>query len=173
MSTSCLAMVGAGPLPEQVMQRFCRSFADRQRSALLIAGIHDDPDAVLTDRTSQEALLCLNGDAGRLLPRGSSWLEALADWRLPTLLLASVDPDGGMPGSAAAHVALCRQLGVPLIGLVQLQGPWDTTARRRDGLPWCGRIPEHDHPQHQDGLDALVDLIIRRQLKGPAARAAV
>ena len=107
------------------------------------------------------------------LPRGSSWLEALADWRMPTLLLALADADGEMPGHAAAHAALCRQLHVPLVGLVQLQGHWDAPARRRDGLPWCGWVPDTDHPQHEDGLDALVERISRGRFTGPVARAAV
>ena len=173
MSTSCLALVGAGPLPELLLQRFSKDVADLRGSTQITAAMNDDPDAVLSDCTRRTGLLCLNGDAARLLPRGSSWLEAMADWRMPTLLLALADADGEMPGHAAAHAALCRQLHVPLVGLVQLQGHWDASARRRDGLPWCGWVPDTDHPRHEDGLDALVERISRGRFTEPVARAAV
>ena len=173
MSTDCLALVGAGPLPDLLLQRFSRDVADRNRSSLHTTSIQDDPDAVLSDCSSNPCLLSVSGDGARLLPRGSSWLEALADWRMPTLLLTQGDSEGTIPGSAAAHVALCRQLGVPLIGLVQLQGAWDRASRRRDALPWCGWVPDVTHPQHDDGLNALIDLIRSSRLKGQAARAAV
>ena len=173
MSTSCLALVGAGPLPELLLQRFSKELADRRGSTRVTAAMSDDPDAVLTDCINQTSLLGLNGDAARLLPRGSSWLAALADWRIPTLLLTMVDADGEIPGHAAAHAALCHQLSVPLVGLVQLQGHWDQSARRRDALPWCGWVPDADHPRHEDGLNALVERISRGRLTGPAARAAV
>ena len=106
------------------------------------------------------------------IPNGGSWLSALADWRLPVLLLTPGDSDGGVSGAAAAWVALCRELGVPLLGVVQLRGPWLSQARRRDGLPWCGWIPEHNHPQHQDGVTALAGLIRRGQLTASPKAAA-
>ena len=57
--------------------------------------------------------------------------------------------------TAPAYAALCRELHVPLLGLVQLQGHWNGPARRRDGLSWLGWIPEDNHSEQTACLDAL------------------
>ena len=126
-----------------------------------------DPQTVLMDNSTADVLLRLCGDAASLHPNGGNWLEALADWRRPVLLLVPGDPHGGVPGTAAAYTALCRQLGVRLLGLVQLQGTWDQESRRRDGLPWCGWLPAPESEEHSDAMEALC-----RHLKTTALRAA-
>ena len=54
---------------------------------------------------------------------------------------------------------------MPLLGLVQLQGPWNGPARRRDGLSWLGWIPDEQHPEQTECVDALAR---RLQLRSPA-----
>ena len=172
MTTGCLALVGTGPVPDLLMHQAGTALSNETGRPLISHGIGESPDAVLSSCADATSLLRLNGDAARLHPSGGSWLSALADWRLPVLLLTPADSDGGVPGAAAAWVALCHQLGVPLIGITQLRGTWQIQARRRDGLPWCGWIPDPQHPQHQDGISALANRILSRQLTA-SSRAAV
>lgn len=167
MSTDWPVLVAAGPLAEQTMRQACAQLAQGCGFAVSSHPVGADPRTVLLDGSATEVLLRLCGDAARLHPCGGSWLEALADWRRPVLLLVPGDPDGGVPGTAAAYTALCRQLGVRLLGLVQLQGTWDQKSRRRDGLPWCGWLPAPDSEEHSDATEALC-----RHLKSTALRAA-
>ena len=81
------------------------------------------------------------------------------------LLLTIAEQDGSISGAAAAYAALCRELQVPLLGLVQLQGPWNGPARRRDNLSWLGWIPDEQHPKQSEYVDALAR---RLQLRSPA-----
>ena len=53
------------------------------------------------------------------------------------LLLAGEQLNSGLP---AAMTALLLQWRVPLLGLVQADGPWEAPARRGDGLPWLGNL---------------------------------
>ena len=163
MTTGCLALVGTGPLPALLMHQAAMALSQETGRPLISHGIGESPIAVLSSCADSTCLLRLNGDAGRLHPSGGSWLSALADWRLPVLLLTPGESDGGVPGAAGAWVALCHQLGVPLIGITQLRGTWQTQARRRDGLPWCGWLPDAQHPQHQDGVTELGSRILNPQ----------
>ena len=98
-----------------------------------------DPAAVLAALAEGAgALVPLGLDPGAWQGPAGSWAEALGAWRQPTLLLV---PAGGLAGLAAAYRALLAAAGVPLLGLVQLGGPWDGAARRGDGLPWLGWLP--------------------------------
>jgi hypothetical protein len=60
---------------------------------------------------------------------------------------------------------------VPLVGLAQLHGTWDASARRKDGLPWRGWIPAAGHVDHNDAVEAL-SLWLRRSILSPAATGA-
>lgn len=84
------------------------------------------------------SLIPLLLDPGLALGGGGHWAEALGAARQCCLLLISAEQLRG--GSAAAGNALLRQWQVPLLGLVQADGPWDGEARRRDGLPWLGLL---------------------------------
>jgi hypothetical protein len=46
----------------------------------------------------------------------------------------------------AAATALLLGWNVPLLGLLQWGGSWDGGSRRRDGLPWLGRLAETADP---------------------------
>jgi hypothetical protein len=89
-------------------------------------------------------------DPGLPLDGGGSWAEALGAWCQPVLLLVPGDQlDSGLP---AAATALLRQWGVPLVGLLQWDGPWNPERRRADGLPWLGAAGELE----EGGLQLLV-----------------
>ena len=90
--------------------------------------------------------LPLEGGAGH-------WAEALGAWRQPALLLlAGEQLNSGLP---AAMTALLLQWRVPLLGLVQADGPWEAPARRGDGLPWLGNL------DGAEGLDLALALELR------------
>ena len=165
MSTGFPLLVGAGPLPELKMRQACEALARACQCPLTTVASGASPAAVLQNNPTATGLVRLSGDAARSTPQGdASWLQALADWRQTVLLLTTADSDGVIPGTAAAYAALCRELHVPMLGLVQLQGPWNGAARRRDGLSWVGWIPDQDHPDQAECLEALAR---RLQLRNP------
>lgn len=159
MSTGHPVLVSAGPLPELTMRAVAEGLARVCNMPLLCHGIGEPPQLVLSRAAEASQLMRISGDPGRLHPEGGSWLEALADWHRPVLLLVGADPDGTVPGAAAAYTALCRQLGVSLIGLVQVQGSWNATQRKRDGLPWLSWIAPEGHPEREQGLELLAERI--------------
>ena len=172
MSTDCVVLVGAGALPELQMQRSAEALATGGTRALRSHATGESPHDILRKLADQHVILSLRGDAARWHPQAGSWLEALADWNCPVLLLVGGEADGGIPGTAASYVALSQKLRVPLIGIAQVDGAWDPTARRQDQLPWCGWIPAADHPRHDDGCTALADVIRSGRLTASSARAA-
>lgn len=99
-------------------------------------------------------------DPGLCLPEGGCWAEALGAWRQSTAAL--VTEAQLHTGTAAAGTALLRQWKVPLLGLIQWDGPWDRQARRRDGLPWLGILRDSgEDPEGDD--DALRQTIALRR----------
>jgi len=89
---------------------------------------------------SAAALAPLPRDPGHPLDDGRHWAEALGAWRQPALLvIPAAQLASGLPSAATA---LLRQWQVPLVGLLQWGGTWQAEARRRDGLPWLGHLPE-------------------------------
>ena len=166
MSTGFPLLVGAGPLPELKMRQACEALARACQCPLTTVASGASPAEVLQTNPAATGLVRLSGDAARPTPQGdASWLQTLADWRQPVLLLTTAEQDGSISGAAAAYTALCRELQVPLLGLVQLQGPWNGPARRRDGLSWLGWIPDEQHPEQAECVDALAR---RLQLRSPA-----
>ncbi|MEB3199584.1 MAG: hypothetical protein VKK62_03520 [Synechococcaceae cyanobacterium] len=109
-------------------------------------------------------LAAIPHDPGLPLAVGGSWAEALGAWRQPTLLLVACPHlASGLP---AAATALLRQWQVPLVGLLQWDGPWSPQSRRADGLPWLGCAAELDDA----GLRLLVERRLQRLvLPSPAA----
>jgi len=155
-SAGFLLLVRAGPPPELKMRQACEALARSCQCPLTTVASGASPADVLQANPAATGLVRLSGDAARSTPEGdASWLQALADWRQTVLLLTTADREGAIPGTAAAYAALCRELHVPLLGLVQLHGPWNGTARRRDGLNWLGWIPDERHPDQAECLDAL------------------
>ena len=161
-----LALVGTGPLPELSMREGAQQLVDRFSAELVPLACASEPHSGLEALASRPSdrnhpkLLCLSGDAAMAQGSSGSWLDALAAWRCPVLLLAQPNAAGLIPGMAPASVALCHSLSIPLVGLAQLGGRWDLSARRMDGLPWCGLLDTTD-----DGgaaSDALVRSIQQR-----------
>lgn len=99
-------------------------------------------------------------DPGQALPDGSTWAEALGAWCLPTLVIVSAHQLSS--GAAASSTALLRQWRVPLLGLVQWGGAWKSDLRRRDGLPWLGRLEEGASAERTDAASDVVSLLQRR-----------
>jgi len=150
MSQNLLVVIGAGALPELQMSAACRSLADEFGAVYLEEGCGLSPNPLLDELTSEISaskaltLLRLSGDAGVDESGEGSWLDALAAWRIPVLMLAQPRPDGRFGGIVPASVAFARALNLSLLGLVQLGGEWDAPARRTDGLPWCGCLQGPD-----------------------------
>ena len=105
-------------------------------------------------------------------PDCGSWLEALGAFRQPIILKVISTPSGEVPGHAAAYTSLCKYLGVPLLGLIQIGGNWDDINRRLDGLPWLGYLSadsqvessnlEEDIKFEEENLEEIVFLVHKR-----------
>lgn len=171
MSTDIPLLVGAGPLPELRMRDACTALAESLGLELRHISEGESPQRWLSDPAARRGLIRLSGDAARQRPEGGNWLDALADWRHPLLLMVVGEPGGGVAGSAAAYTALCHQLGAPLMGLIQIGSTWNRLQRRRDGLPWIGWIPAPGEPERELALDHLVQELRRRSLTAVATGA--
>lgn len=151
MANNLLVVIGAGRLGEGVMASACRSLADGLGATLINQAAGAAPHSCLQqitrrtpDRATDLTLLRVSGDVAVDECGEGSWLEALACWHLPVLMLAEPRKDGRFAGIVPGSVALARSLHVELLGLVQLGGAWSRSARRADGLPWCGCLQGPD-----------------------------
>ena len=142
-----------------------------------LAGAADpqaDPQAAMAQLAAEPQgwLLPLGLDPGAVLAQPGCWSEALGAWRQPVLLqLPAAEAESGL---ARAYTALLTAAGVPLVGLVQLGGPWQPERRRVDGLPWLGWLPAETPlagSLEEEAAEALrLHLLARWQLS--SARAA-
>ncbi len=107
---------------------------------LLNCSPDERPENFLGDNLKKDGLIQFLGDAGICDHAGTSWLEAFGTWKIPVILFTEPLSTGQIPGTARAYVSLCKEFGVPLIGIVQLGGCWDPYLRRLDGLPWFGYV---------------------------------
>ena len=110
-------------------------------SKLLRISCEEHPNNFLSEFENRNEIVQLIGDAAISNSLGGSWLESLGDWQKPVILLASPASSGHIPGTVSAHVSLCKRYSVPLVGIIQLGGEWDSRKRSVDCLPWCGFIP--------------------------------
>jgi hypothetical protein len=108
-------------------------------------------------------------DPGQALEDGSTWAEALGAWQQPTLLIIGAQQLHS--GAAASTAALLRQWRVPSLGLLQWGGSWKAEQRRRDGLPWLGRLEDAPAVEGHDSTGDLARVVLRRlallDLPGP------
>jgi len=84
------------------------------------------------------------------------WAEAVAAWRLPTLLL--IPAGERLRAEAALHYALLQQQQVPVLGLLQVAEPWHPADRQADALPWLGCW----NPEEPQELAAFGSLLQQR-----------
>ena len=171
MSTGVPLLVGTGPLPELLMREASTALADRWGLELSHISEGESPQETLSRPSPQQGLIRFCGDVARQRPEGGCWLDALADWRQPLVLMVAGDAGGGVAGAAAAYTALCHELGAPLIGLVQIGSQWNRLQRRRDGLPWIGWIPAAGVPERELALDHLAQELSRRSITAAATGA--
>ena len=111
--------------------------------------------ATIQDLAPKGERLLLLSDRAELV----DWAEAVAAWRLPTLLLM---PAGErLQAEAALHHALLSQQHVPVLGLLQVGGPWYPADRQADALPWLGCW----NPEEPQELAAIGSLLAQRFLQ--------
>ena len=135
-------LVGIDQLPEILTKNAVQSLSRAWGGDLIKHATTEKPRKVLENLDCPHGLVLLKGDSASSLPDGGSWLEALGAWQQPVILMTTPMLSGDISGCACAHVALCSTLSVPLVGILQIGGNWNPDARREDGLPWCGMIPE-------------------------------
>ena len=68
-----------------------------------------------------------------------------------------------IPGAVLAYTELCKKFSVPVIGLVQFGGRWNSLDRRLDGLPWSGWIPNALENQISESKNSKLDLLVMSQ----------
>ena len=76
------------------------------------------PDSLIQDLAPGGERLLLLSDGAELV----DWAEAVAAWRLPTLLL--IPAGERLQAEAALYYALLQQQQVPVLGLLQGGAPW-------------------------------------------------
>jgi hypothetical protein len=137
-----LVVAAPGGLAEP--QQAGRLAALLQLRLLPLCGGAEEADRCLAQLAlePQGWLLPLGLDPAADLEWGGCWAERLGAWRQPVLLLVPVRLVE--QGPARAYSALLQREAVPLLGLVQLGGPWRPERRRCDGLPWLGWLPALD-----------------------------
>ncbi len=120
------------------------------------------PSEFLNNLTEGNGLILLKGDSAQNYSGKGSWLEALADWHRPVIILVSSLASGNTPGSAFAYSALCRQLSISLVGFLQVGGVWDVSRKAKDNLPWCGWLPSKPNEMieitNNTNIDYLMDI---------------
>ena len=155
MVNNLLVVIGAGRLGEGGMASACRNLAEGLNATLIEEASGASPHPLLQriisespKQSPEPMLLRVSGDVAVDESGEGSWLEALASWHVPVLILAAPRQDGRFAGIVPASVALASSLHVELLGLVQMGGSWNRSARRTDGLPWCGCLqgPDDDLP---------------------------
>ena len=143
-------LVGAGCISDLEMRSGSKALSKLWGGQLIEHSCLADPTKVLGSLPEEGGLVQRLGDAAMHNSQGLSWMEALGAWRRPIILMVVPTSSGNMPGTASAYSALCKSLKVPLVGIVQLGGDWDSLNRRLDGLSWCGWLPR-DHQPEMDG----------------------
>ena len=107
------------------------------------------PDSTIQDLAPGTERLLLLSDGAELV----DWAEAVAAWRLPTLLL--IPAGERLRAEAALHYALLKQQQVPVLGLLQVGEPWHPADRQGDALPWLG-CWNPDEPQELASFGSLL-----------------
>ncbi len=133
-------LIGCGSLSECSMNSAAIALSCFWGGELRKYSCYEKPNEVIASLSTQKGLIQLNGDAAMTTSPEGCWLDALGAWKKPVVLMVEPLSTGHVPGAAKAYFALCKELCVPVIGLLQLGGDWDLIQRKLDGLPWCGHL---------------------------------
>ena len=155
-------LVGAGHLSDAEMTAGSIALKGFCGGNLIECSCSDSPNKFLKTFAKENALFQLKGDPAHFKYEEGSWLECLGAWKIPVILMVTPSTQGQISGAAPAYVALCKEFVVPLIGVVQLGGDWDSEKRALDGLPWCGRLPKE---QIEDSNYLVDSLLVVENLK--------
>ena len=134
-------ILAIGDIPKPFEDTGSLAIARSFNSKLLRIPCEEHPNNFLSEFENRNEIVQLIGDAAISNSLGGSWLESLGDWQKPVILMASPASSGHIPGTVSAHVTLCKKYAVPLVGIIQLGGEWDSRRRSVDCLPWRGFIP--------------------------------
>jgi hypothetical protein len=166
-SPVALVVVGAGPQAAFHGSDAPTELAARRLAKCLSLPHRSVPDPARPHRQLQQLQDAAGGwfaslplDPGQALADGSTWAEALGAWQQPTLLI--IGSQQLASGAPASTMALLCQWKVPCLGLVQWGGPWFPEARRRDGLPWLGRLDEGGGAEADAAASTLAWLVLQR-----------
>tara|TARA_Y100001968_G_C19389988_1_gene735027 strand:- start:838 stop:1374 length:537 start_codon:yes stop_codon:yes gene_type:complete len=164
-------IVGVGDLPEDEMSLGSIALSSLLGGDVKKLSCEQSPNDVISSLYKEDGIFQLCGDAAYLNTQEGSWLEALGAWKVPTILMVLARADGNVPGMSSAYVALCKKLSVPLIGIIQLGGEWNSKSRYLDGLPWCGIIPIQKLPNRENILSKnYIELIEVEEVLGNITR---
>ncbi len=141
MLSQPLFLVKIGSLSDGELEIICNEMARIWDCKTVQQDCKTDPNRTFERMEDGFQLVQLKGDAAKTIKDGSNWLEALGAWKKPTLLMTCPCPNNEISGEVTAYAALCEKLSVPLIGIVQVGGKWNKSLRKKEGLPWCGKIP--------------------------------
>jgi len=134
-------LIAIGDLPAESMSRISNALSLAWGWRLIEISFKQSPNETIGSLPPEGALVQFVGDVAMMHPSGGSWLESLGAWKIPVVLVVLSNSSGEVPGIASSYVALCKELSVPLIGIVQSGEPWISSERKLDGLPWCGFLP--------------------------------
>ncbi len=154
-------IVSDGSLPESKLTSGVRLFSLAWGEDVVEYSASNSPVNFLKSLNEKIGLIHLLGDVAIIQEDGGSWLEALGVSKQPIIFMTSPLDSGLIPGSVAAYVALCKSLSVPLLGIIQLGGYWDSPQRRLDFLPWAGFISDSvlNNSEPKDSQNEELDLI--------------
>tara|TARA_Y100001968_G_scaffold333661_1_gene398103 strand:- start:36005 stop:36526 length:522 start_codon:yes stop_codon:yes gene_type:complete len=158
-------LIGTGALPEADMSSGCIALSAFWGGDYKKLSVDEQPSKFLSSFSNEDSLYQLNGDAAKFDSIYGSWLEALAAWRKSIVLMVLPSNRGEIPGNAYAYVSLCRDLSVPLIGIVQLGGDWDSRNRKLDGLPWCGWLPIDELKKTGNSIIPMDTIVVCENIK--------
>ena len=156
-------LAGCGFLPNSQIIDCCSSLAKYWGGDNLQYSADQCPQNLLSSIPKGKGLIKLIGDPAQTLPKGESWLSSLGSWKHPTILIAGASlATGDVFGNASAYEALCRDLSVPLVGLLHYGGQWNPVLRKLDGLPWCGWIPDKTNysAQNEENFHSVEEVVI-------------
>ena len=74
----------------------------------------------INNLTEGKGLMIFNGNPAQKYSGRYSWLELLEGWNRPLVILnlTRALPSGDTPGSVFSYYALCKELSIPVLGVL-------------------------------------------------------